>query len=113
MEQNVFCLPSPTILCLSLSLPALYFQSCSATTYGTSKFAGKWALCCNLTALIYGLVSFLVAILPLVLLLSLAAAGYAGLQALGDWLEGSVIDYDNEDYYNDNSNTATDYGYLG
>ena len=50
-------------------------QSASTSTYGKSKFSGKWAFCCNLTALICGLVTFVLIILPVVIILSLAAAG--------------------------------------
>ena len=48
---------------------------------------GKWAFSCNLTALICGLVSFVLLILPFVIVLALAAyGGFTALDALEDFM---------------------------
>ena len=50
-------------------------QSCTANTYRKSRFGGKWAFSCNLTALVCGLLSFAILILPLIIVFSMASVG--------------------------------------
>lgn len=59
-----------------------FLQACRADTYRKSRFGGKWSFSCNLTALVCGLVSFILVILPFVIVLSLGAAGLMTLWGL-------------------------------
>ena len=65
----------------------LYLQSCSTNMYGNSKFSGMCAFGCDLTALVCGLISFILIILPLVIVLALAASGgFAALHFIEQYL---------------------------
>ena len=69
-------------------------QSCFADTYRGSRIGGKFALACNIIALISGIISFFCLILPIIITFSLAGAGVI---VLGRLLSGSSTD-DNSDF---------------
>ena len=75
------------LLPIHMCMVLLFTQSCTANTYGKTKCSGKWAFSCNLTALICGLVSFVLLILPFVIVLALAAyGGFTALDAVEDFM---------------------------
>ena len=75
---------SLVLKCISV-IPTLFLnclQSCTANTYRKSKFGGKWAFSCDLTALVCGLVSFVLLVLPFVVVFSMAGSGMFALGSL-------------------------------